>query len=801
VTLKLKPRPTLYDTEIDRVFDASGIGGSALYLKRPVRVPLDKRSTVFILETAYPEEIHEFVINRTRYFSIRPGQERSEIGILLDKGPNIIEVGNGYDVTAAYVVSDAVFTWFYGLGRELYLAVTKRLTELQAQLASPWTSRVSSHFLPFNDVLPRARMPKIHGTRLAMTAIMGRAGFGDGARMLASGVSYQTPHIVRTRASTPGARDVYPVVTPIALTGPHFAGQEYHTWTPNYCLAAQQALFRLALNLGGEDVPDPKPLELVDYNDYGLLLKYAGQPTESHTINPFGVDCEEVLLTCNNIRAFTLVNDVFDIVMCSPQLNFDEVVVNPFLFGFWDMGYDLDGRPAYSGAAATVASKAGDQVTLTGLVSATPLDGAVVGRYIRISGAASAANNGDFLVTTFISPTSVIIQNAAGVVPDVNSGAISWYMWITPGLGGDDAHDGMDPEDPFGDGFLGISLSRRLDEDTCLDSRFQRARRLATFLAPIQLNTATPVGRATGLQLVADLKTGAPVATGGTSVFWASCPETYLREGDWIRFESPDVDVQIASAYPVFDYIIANGAGATVAPFPPTSTSVAAYTTLAGPEPRRVITAPAGFFQPFHAGKGLRVSGAAVNATVNGDWCILDVSDDGTQAIVIGRPATLVADPGPLTASVYEPLHDRSTSTVVPSQGRALYVINTAASLPRNLADEEVIDLRLAPRAYGAALLGASVVYVASDVKLLPGDLLYLDNTVLNYVKVTVAHQTAVDPISGYPVYRAETATTLPVALTDGQALYQVRTDCCWNYGDPVTPMRLFSMSPAVYLS
>jgi hypothetical protein len=76
-----------------------------------------------------------------------------------------------------------------------------------------------------------------------------------------------------------------------------------------------------------------------------------------------------------------------------------------------------------NGIAASITTFVTPTVTLTGGVNFTA---ASVGRYITISGAASAGNNGTFLITVFNSATSVGYANPAGVASDANSPNIHW---------------------------------------------------------------------------------------------------------------------------------------------------------------------------------------------------------------------------------------------------------------------------------------------------------------------------------------------------------------------------------------
>jgi hypothetical protein len=88
------------------------------------------------------------------------------------------------------------------------------------------------------------------------------------------------------------------------------------------------------------------------------------------------------------------------------------------------------GEPGLSGAAASIVAGApAGQARVQGLTSFTS---ASVGRFLTISGAASAGNNGRFLIAAVNSATEVDIVNASAVMPDGNNGSISW---VVRGLG------------------------------------------------------------------------------------------------------------------------------------------------------------------------------------------------------------------------------------------------------------------------------------------------------------------------------------------------------------------------------
>ena len=76
------------------------------------------------------------------------------------------------------------------------------------------------------------------------------------------------------------------------------------------------------------------------------------------------------------------------------------------------------------GTAATLSSFAAPYVTVTGLANMTA---ASVGGQLSITGSANPTlNNGTFLITSYVSASSVVILNPQAIVPDANSGALVW---------------------------------------------------------------------------------------------------------------------------------------------------------------------------------------------------------------------------------------------------------------------------------------------------------------------------------------------------------------------------------------
>ena len=81
------------------------------------------------------------------------------------------------------------------------------------------------------------------------------------------------------------------------------------------------------------------------------------------------------------------------------------------------------GARIQSGSSASITAVAVGIATITGLSGITD---ASLERFITISGASTAANNGTFLIVAVLSATSVQYSNSLAVAGDSNNGSIAW---------------------------------------------------------------------------------------------------------------------------------------------------------------------------------------------------------------------------------------------------------------------------------------------------------------------------------------------------------------------------------------
>lgn len=360
MALALYPQPSLFDAYTKNVRDNTPVPVSAFYVRRPSYAPWSSSTTTFILETDEPGQLHQIFLNRDLDQAITPGEGQTTLELQLLKGANHIQVETPTKQLTITVASTAVESWFSILGREVYLSVEQRLEDINNHLISPWSTRVSAHLVPYNDIFLPSRMPKIMQTRLAVLASMGRRlGYGDGVINVARATSYTTPPVTNVFESMfdiPGRWDSYAGVTTYPTTGSSL-GRVLDIWTHNQCYAAHNALVRLALSVGAEDAPQPKPMNLIDKTDRQILLSMSGGETEVHNIDPMGSECQDIesATSCNDtLRVFVQGHSTIQIFQTTPQMPLDMGVEFPLLFGFFDEGgfwdsYASGGFPGIGG--------------------------------------------------------------------------------------------------------------------------------------------------------------------------------------------------------------------------------------------------------------------------------------------------------------------------------------------------------------------------------------------------------------------------------------------------------------------
>lgn len=695
--LRLYPLKSLFDESIADVKAATDLLTSAAYIRRDHAVPWTVDPVTFVLETDTLNVPHIVKVNDEVVATVIPENRTTSIALTFEKGDNTIEVTHGTARYSAGVAATKIETWMRAVGREKYLAVDRRLDEIDAHFRSPWATRLSAHFLPYATLFMPARAPKIQQTKLAIAAIMGgRLGHEDGVATIASAVSYNTPFVVKPRSferALPGHFFQYPGVS----SAPTTAEMDHRAmllWFPNQCYASSHALVRLALSLGAKDAAQPPPMSLVYFDDFQVVLRSNGGEPEVHEIDPTNPGCGEVdqAIQCDDrLRAFITMDASIEMVMTSPQLSLDEVVEEPLNFGVFDAGFAWDG-----------------------------------------------ADSGE------------------------------------DGIGGDPFLDSSDPDDPFGDGFVGQSLSQRLDGDGCWDTRVSPGLRVSKFSAPLDgsgMGPVTPVGA----PLIVDAKAGAPTPSASALTFWATCPDTFIYPGDWLRTLSQVGERQIVSAWPAFkstDFILKTTAAAIDA-------SGVGYTDI--------MVAP-GFFEPQHVGMGLRVGASTY-------YTIASVTEDGEVATLVGNGTALPG--GSFVAAIYEPVRDREID--LPFLGRVVFEITLATGgLPFALTDQEVVDWVRAPLVNLAITMGDDVVSIMSDVVPRPGDLLYFSPSSSLVIEEVI--QTSVHFTLRYPIYQLTLSGGAPANFAVDDPLYTIRADNCTMTGPPVTQLTIINITAGTYV-
>lgn len=126
----------------------------------------------------------------------------------------------------------------------------------------------------------------------------------------------------------------------------------------------------------------------------------------------------------------------------------------------------LGSETGQSGSLLSIDSISGSSLTVSGLTGMADVSS---GRYLTISGSANAGNNGTFLITSYISATSAVYENAAGVFPDANSGSISWIERNPYSLQDDINYIRTDRSDIKGVGYADSIPTYTRPDDTLTD--------------------------------------------------------------------------------------------------------------------------------------------------------------------------------------------------------------------------------------------------------------------------------------------------------------------------------------------
>jgi len=347
-----------------------------------------------------------------------------------------------------------------------------------------------------------------------------------------------------------------------------------------------------------------------------------------------------------------------------------------------------------TGSAASIGTVSGGIAPITGLTGMTANS---VGNWLTITGAASAGNNGTFLIVTFTSATAVSVANATGVSADANNGAISWTERAAYNLNDDLDFERTDRQAIKGVNYnqpiptyqrataVGTNVPANLANiaGKTLDA-YARSVNRGTFNWPVEVTLTDLYGTGAFKHADAVNVTGVPVYDAAPFTGdWNSCYVNVTNAADGNELEvltGPRVGETIfgvtyngASTSPdnveIRWYSAPNGANITTSSTAysweqgaaTAKTGTTSVTIVAGANGTSALTGltAGGFVSPADVGTWLTVSGAATGAN-NGTFVIVSVQS-GTAVTVQNHAAV---SEGP-TASVTWTQHSVTVPTFV----------------------------------------------------------------------------------------------------------------------------------------
>ena len=354
-------------------------------------------------------------------------------------------------------------------------------------------------------------------------------------------------------------------------------------------------------------------------------------------------------------------------------------------------GAALSGQTGSAGSITTVSLGI---ATFTG---GTGFTANSVGNFITITGAASGANNGTFLIVTFASATSVTYANASAVASDANNGAIVWTERTPYTL-----NDDLDFERTDRQAIKGVNYDQPIPTYTratatgtnvpanlsniagkTLDA-FARSVNRGKFNWPVEVTLTDIYGTGAYKHADATDRTGVPVfdAAPFTSD-WNTCYVGVTNALDGNELEvltGPQAGETIfgvtyngASTSPdnveIRWYSVPNGGNVATAATAysweqgaaTAKTGTTSVTIVAGANGASALTGltAGGFASPADVGTWLTVSGAATGAN-NGTFVIISVQS--ATAVTVQNHAAVSEGP---TAAVTWTQHSKTVATFV----------------------------------------------------------------------------------------------------------------------------------------
>lgn len=165
-------------------------------------------------------------------FSVVPGSVRSLVNIKLAKGINYVSVENTTDGKAEYMIGASTIGLIHeAIAIDIFDRLVDPLNEHEADISNPLSSRLLEWLLPFADILPDVRTPRLVATRVLLRCLLHETSSERGVRDFLAAFGYNNPLFIKQSSSSV----LEPVTHPIFKRAQDFGGYDVHVWLPNVC--------------------------------------------------------------------------------------------------------------------------------------------------------------------------------------------------------------------------------------------------------------------------------------------------------------------------------------------------------------------------------------------------------------------------------------------------------------------------------------------------------------------------------------------------------------------------------------
>lgn len=257
-------------------------------------------------------------VNGNLKYSLDVTAPTTILNVELDQGYNTLYVTQGTNTFQTRLIAAFYAVFLGAFAEETYGALERDIEVFEQHFRSYFSTRITEHQIQWSDLLPSSFAYRTLLGKIGVRALVNESSKDRGVEDIVSVTTLSNPYVLPTTAD-----DNVQAPFPLYTESQDFAGDEFHVWYPNSCVAAWHGFVRLL------DMFRTDELYLIGASDEKVTLSHEGNVYD-HYFDTEDAQCVQLVDPCAvETYVYATLTSSLDIWLCPWSYPFDVSVSIP----------------------------------------------------------------------------------------------------------------------------------------------------------------------------------------------------------------------------------------------------------------------------------------------------------------------------------------------------------------------------------------------------------------------------------------------------------------------------------------